>query len=124
VERLFVCVGGAAEVDERWDAVGADGDVDEAEAPGAAEGVADDYGDFFSRELAESLRDFFGAGVGIFGEERDDVFAGDVGLVDARVGADEAVMGFDDQDGVFADDAAGFAEDYLNQPRIFVGVHG
>ena len=40
-------------------------------------------------------------------------------MVDAGVGADEAVMGFDDEDGMFADDAAGFAEDEFDEARIF-----
>ena len=112
----------AAEILQRFDAVGANGDVGEAEAPGAAESVGDDYGDFFLGELAESLSDFFGAGVGVFGKEGDDVLAGDVGLVDAGVGADETVMGFYDQDGMFADDAAGFAEDDFDQSRIFAAA--
>ena len=122
MEGLSVCVAGAAEVLHRRDTVGADGYVGQAEAPGAAEGVGDDYGDFFSSELAESLRDFFCAGVGIFGEEGDDGFARDVGLVDAGVGADEAAVGFDDEDGMFADDAAGLAEYEFDETGIFAGA--
>jgi hypothetical protein len=43
-------------------------------------------------------------------------------LVDAGVGADEAVICFYDEDGVFADDAAGFAEDEFDEARIFAAA--
>jgi hypothetical protein len=68
------------------------------------------------------LRDFFCAGVGIFGEQGDGGFAGDVGLVDAGVGADEAVVGFYDYDGMFADDAGGFAEDEFDEAGVFAAA--
>ncbi len=43
-------------------------------------------------------------------------------MIDSGVGADEAVVGFDDQDGMVADDAAGFAKNDIDQARIFARV--
>lgn len=39
-------------------------------------------------------------------------------MVYARIGADETVMGFDDENAVGADDAARLAKDHFDEPGI------
>ena len=108
----------AAEIDERGHARRADGYVDEAQTPRAAERIADDDSEAFAGLLAQAGGQAAGGTVGVFRQECDEIVATDVRMVHACIGADEAVMCFDNQDPIRADDAAGFAEDYFDKTRI------
>src|SRR4051812_1707206 len=91
----------AAVVDEGLEAGDADSYVNDAVAPGAPEGVGDYDGHVHAGAVLDSLAEAGGGGVGVFREEGDDVAAGDVGGVYARVGADEAVAGLGFVDTLF-----------------------
>lgn len=119
LEALVGVITGAAEIEKSGDAGGADGDIGEAETPGAAESVADDYGDLFFCAAAESGGESARGFIGIFWEHGDEIFAGNIGVVDAGVGTDEAVMSFDDEDVIAADDARGLLEDKFDEAGIF-----
>ena len=117
-EKLAMAVARAAKIDESGNAGCADGDVGEAEAPGAAEGVADDDGEALAGSSAKSGGEAAGGAIGIFGQERDEIAAGDVRMVDACIGADETVMSFNDEDALRANDAAGLAQNGFDETRI------
>ena len=106
-------------------AADADGDVGQSVAPGATEGVGDDYGDIDLASGDEAAADFKGGGGGIDGQERDGFAAADVGLVDAGVGADPAVAGFgEDEASRHADDALRLAEDQFDRACVLFPVIG
>ena len=69
-------------------------------------------------ELAKGGREAARGKIGIFGEKGDEIAAGNVRMVDAGIGADETVMGFDDEHAVRADYAARFADDDFDETRI------
>ncbi len=113
-----MAVARATKIDKRRDARCADGYVNQTQAPGAAERVADDDGEAFAGLFAHRCGEAAGGAVGIFREQGDAITARDIRMVDACIGADETVMGFNDQDAVGANDAARLAKDYLDKARI------
>jgi radical SAM superfamily enzyme YgiQ (UPF0313 family) len=82
-------VGRTPKVDDGGDAGAADGDVGDPVAPRPAERVGDDHPHVDSRPMGHPVTDTPGRAVGVDGQQGD-VAVGDVGLVDARVGAHEA----------------------------------
>lgn len=108
----------ATKIDKRRDARCADGYVNQTQAPGTAERVADDDGQTFTSLFADRCGQAAGGAVGIFREQCDAITARDIRMVDARIGADETVIGFDDQDAVGANDTARLAEDDFDEARI------
>ncbi len=110
----------AAIVEHGVDSCDADGDVDGAFAPGAAEGVGDDDSNVYAQCFLQASSQVAGGGVGVEGEKDNHVAAGGVGGVDAGVGATEAVSGFGDDDAVVhADDSPAFAEDDFGVAGVF-----
>src|SRR5207248_4644332 len=89
-------VGRTPEVDDGSDARAAEGDVDEAAAPGAAEGVGYDDGHPPTGTGLDGIPDVAGRPVGVDGQQGGHSLV-DVRDVDAGVGADEAVRGLGDQ---------------------------
>ena len=88
VQLAAVGVGGAPQVDHGGDAGAADGDVGEAPPPGPAERVGHDHRHLPAGAGPEAVADAAGGAVGVDREEGG-VAVGDVGQVDAGVGAHE-----------------------------------
>ena len=87
----------------------ADRDVDEPLAPRPAEGVGDDDGELVAGERPQPLAQRARGAVGVLGQQAGGVRV-HVGLVHARVGADEAVMRLHDEHALgLADDAPALA---------------
>src|SRR3954447_15939580 len=115
----------AAVVDEGLEAGDADSYVNDAVAPGAPEGVGDYDGHVHAGAVLDSLAEAGGGGVGVFREEGDDVAAGDVGGVYARVGADEAVAGLGyEHTFVHAHHAHALSQHHLHLAGIFAPAVG
>src|SRR5207253_6833982 len=87
-KKLAIVIARAAQVMEDWHAGCADGNVCQAQAPGAAKRVADDDGNVFARSLTKSGSEFFRRLIGISRKEGYDVFAGDVRMVYTCIGTD------------------------------------
>ena len=112
-------VAAATPVVERFEAGAADGDVDLAVAPRAAEGVGDQDRGGSTAQLGEASPDAAGGAIGVGGEENERVGVGGVGGVDPGVGADKAVMGDGDQHPVLgAANLAGLVQDDLDLTGI------
>ena len=115
----------AAPVVERGEAGAADRDLGLAQPPGAAEAVGDRRPRPDARRRADLGADAAGRGVGVLGQQADRVRLGQVGAVDAGVGADEAVVGLDDQDAALgAQHLAALLEDQLDQGRLLAEHRG
>ena len=109
---------------ERLKAGDADRDIGQPLAPRPSEGVGHDDGEGVAGQAPQTVAQRAGGAVGVLGQEARGVRV-DVGLVDARVGADQAMMGLDDEDAlVLAHDAAALAEDHLGEPRIAADLLG
>ena len=119
LERAAAGVGAAAPVVERGDAGAADRDLGLAEPPGAAEAVGDDDA-YPPRRCGLDLGpDPPGGCIGVLGQQRDRARLGQVRAVDPGVGADEAMVGLDDQDAALGtQDAPALGEDQLDQRRV------
>src|SRR6266852_138506 len=117
-ERLAVAIACAAQIMQDGDAGRADGNIGQAEAPGAAEGVADDYGDAFAGSFVERGSETFRRLVGIPGEQGHGVVARNVRMIHARVGTDVAMACFGNQYRIAADETPRFIQDYFHEPRI------
>ena len=113
-------VGRAAQIEQDRDTRRADGDVCQPETPGATKGVTDDDGEALACSLAECGSEISRGLVGVAGEERHDIVAGNVRMVDAGIGADEAVARFGDQHVIAADDAPRLFQNYFHEPGIFL----
>ena len=90
-------VGGAPQVDDGRQAGAADGDVDDALAPGPAEGVGHHHRHLAARGGPQPVADAPGRAVGVLGEQGRPAVL-DVGEVDTGVGTDEAVAGLGDHE--------------------------
>ena len=119
MQILSVKIARPPQIQKRRNPGGADRNIDQAEPPRAAKRVADDDRDALPRELAKRGGKAPSAGVRIARKKRDDVDAGNVGLVHPGVGADKPVMRLDDQHRTAAHDAPRFPNDDFDQPRIF-----
>ena len=121
--RLELAAGGVALAEvalERRDAAHADRDVRQALAPRPAERVGDDDGHVSARALPQALAQRPRGAVRILGQQRDRI-AVHVRLIDARVGADPAVVRLGDEDAaVHPHDATRLPQDDLDQARIAV----
>ena len=113
-----MAVARATKIDKRRDARCADGYVNQTQTPGAAERVANDDREAFTSLFADPCCQTAGGAVGIFREQGDAITAKDIRMVNACIGANETVMGFNDQDAVGANDAARLAEDDFDEARI------
>src|SRR5712692_284163 len=113
-------VPGAAQIMEDGDAGRADGYVCQAQAPGTAEGVADDYGDAFAGSFAERGSEIFRGLVRISWEQAHAIFARNVRMIHARIGTDVAMACFGNQHGITADETPRFFQDYFHEPRVFL----
>src|SRR5690242_15724113 len=87
-ERFAVAVPRTAQIEEHGQTGCAYGDIDQAETPGPAESVTDDDGDAFVRSLAKHGGEILRGEVGIAREQRHHVFARNIRMVHARIGAD------------------------------------
>ncbi len=96
LERAALEVTGPALVAERPDAGGAERHVGLAHPPGTAERVGDDHPDGAAGRGRQPGGEVGGGRVRVGGQQ-ERATAGDVGGVDAGVGAHEAVPGLDDQ---------------------------
>ena len=122
---MAVHVGRADVVAHRQHAGDADRDVRLAVPPRAAEGVGHDHRDLDAEALARSDAHDLAGGVGIDGEQRDEVFAADVGGVDAGVGALEAVPRLRDQHPAdLPDHARRLAQHRLHQAGVLIHAAG
>jgi len=117
-------IAGAAKIEKGGDTGCAYGDVGQTETPRAAERVADDDGNALVGTPAESGGEAACGAIWMAWKKRDHIVAGNVGMIDASVGADESVVSLDDQNGVAADDAARFAQNDLDQTWIFLESGG
>src|SRR5207245_4191249 len=97
-ERLSLAILRASQIEEHGNAGSADGDICQAEAPGAAKGVADDDGEAFAGSLAERGDKLFGGTIGIAGEQSHNAAATNIRMVNPGMGADETVVSFRNQD--------------------------
>ncbi len=115
-------VRGAPEVDHRGDARAADGHVDDALAPGPAEGVGDHDRHLAPRDGAQAVADATGRAIRVLGEQgRPPVL--DVGQVDAGIGADEPVACLGDHEVAAApQDAHGLRLDDAEPVGGVVGI--
>ncbi len=74
--------------------------------------------------MAESGSKFFCGKIGVARKKSYNVFAGDVGMVDAGVGADETVARFGDEDMIAPDDAPRLLQDDFDGAGIFLQARG
>src|SRR6266852_5083373 len=119
-ERLSLAILGASQIEEHGNAGSADGDICQAEAPGAAKGVADDDGEAFAGSLAERGDKLFGGTIGIAGEQSHDAAATNIRMVDPGIGADETVVSFRNQDVLAAHDAPRFLQNDFNDAWVLL----
>src|SRR5438128_2863489 len=104
--------------EERRQPADTDGDVGETLAPGPSEGIGDHHSDVDAGGEAQALAELSRRTVRILGQQHHPAEV-DVGLVDAGVGADPAVVRFGDEDAaVHAHHPPRLAQDDLDQPRI------
>src|SRR6266568_531261 len=123
-ERLSLAILGASQIEKHGNAGSADGDICQAEAPGAAKSVADDDGDAFAGSLAERGDKLFGGTIGIAGEQSHDVAATNIRMVDPGIGADETVVSFRNQDLLAAHDAPRLLQNDFNDARVLLQTMG
>src|SRR5690606_9505184 len=85
----------------------------------------DDYGDIDSGAFAQGLAQRCGGGIGIDGQQGEQAVAVHVRFIDARVGADPAVVRLGDQHATgHAHDAAAFAQHHLVVVGVFSALFG
>src|SRR6267378_3613591 len=122
-EKFSLTIAGAAQVEEYGQSRGANGDVGEAQAPGAAKGIANNDGNVLAGLRAHCDSQFSCRAVRVARQQGHDVVARDIRMVDAGVGADETMVSFRDEHVVAADDAPRLIQDHLHctgilsQPR-------
>ena len=109
----------ATEVDHRRHPGAADGDIGHPAPPGAPKGVGDDHADVDAAELFEAGPDTTSRSVRVFGQEGC-VPSAHVGQIDARIGADEAVLGLADDEVAVAPENANRL--LLNQGGLGRGI--
>src|SRR6266581_6971232 len=123
-ERLSLAIPGASQIEKHGNAGRANGDICQAEAPGAAKGVADDDGEAFAGSLAERGDKLFGGTIGIAGEQSHDAAATNIRMVNPGIGADETVVSFRNQDVLAAHDAPRFLQNDFNDARVLLQPMG
>src|SRR6266566_2147412 len=123
-ERLSLAILGASQIEKHGNAGSADGDICQAEAPGAAKSVADDDGEAFAGSLAERGDKLFGGTIGIAGEQSHDAAATNIRMVNPGIGADETVVSFRNQDVLAAHDAPRFLQSDFNDARVLLQTMG
>src|SRR6266478_1848475 len=123
-ERLSLAILRASQIEEHGNAGSADGDICQAEAPGAAKGVADDDGEAFAGSLAERGDKLFGGTIGIAGEQSQYAAATNIRMVNPGIGADETVVSFRNQDVLAAHDAPRFLQNDFNDARVLLQTMG
>src|SRR6266478_4052354 len=117
-ERLSVAIAGAAKIEEHGHTRRANGHIGQTQTPRATEGVTDNDGDAFASALTKSGSEFLCGAVRMAREQSYNIAAGDIGMVDAGIGADETMMGFRDEHVIAADDAPRLIQDHLNGTGI------
>src|SRR6266581_3040202 len=123
-ERLSLAIPGASQIEKHGNAGRANGDICQAEAPGAAKGVADDDGEAFAGSLAERGDKPFGGTIGIAGEQSHNAAATNVRMVNPGIGADETVVSFRNQDVLAAHDAPRLLQNDFNDARVLLQSMG
>src|SRR6266699_4947886 len=123
-ERLSLAILRASQIEKHGNAGSADGDICQAEAPGAAKSVANDDGEAFAGSLAERGDKLFGGTIGIAGEQSHDVAATNIRMVDPGIGADETVVSFRNQDLLAAHDAPRLLQNDFNDARVLLQTMG
>ena len=117
-KQLAVAIALAAKVEQRRNTGSADGYVGQAKTPRAAKCIADDHSHAFAGLFTESRSELPGRTVGPFRQKRNRVAPGNVGMVDTRVGADEAMSSFDNQHALGTKNAARLAKNYFDEAGI------
>src|SRR6266481_8614614 len=123
-ERLSVAIAGAAEIEEYGHTRCANGHIGQTQTPGPAEGVTDDDGDAFAGTPTKHSSEFFCGTVRMAWEQSYKIVAGNIGMVDAGIGADETMMGFRYEHVIAADDAPRLIQVHLDGTRIFLQPRG
>src|SRR6266487_3608248 len=123
-ERLSLAILRASQIEKHGNAGSADGDICQAEAPGAAKSVANDDGEAFAGSLAERGDKLFGGTIGIAGEQSHDAAATNIRMVNPGIGADETVVSLRNQDVLAAHDAPRFLQNDFNDARILLQPMG
>ena len=119
VQSVAVRIAAAAIVAQRFHSGDANAEVDQAFAPGTAEGVGDENGNGEFGALLEFAMKFAGGAVGIGGQKQGVPAAIDVGDIYAAVGADETVTRLGDEHAVLAPDyGAALAQGKLDDASI------
>src|SRR6266567_4416184 len=123
-ERLSLAILRASQIEKHGNAGSADGDICQAEAPGAAKSVADDDGEAFAGSLAERGDKLFGGTIGLAGEQSHDAAATNIRMVNPGIGADETVVSLRNQDVLAAHDAPRFLQNDFNDARVLLQTMG
>src|SRR6266481_4564316 len=123
-ERLSVAIAGAAKIEEHGHTRRANGHIGQTQTPRATEGVTDNDGDAFASALTKSGSEFLCGAVRMAREQSYNIVAGDIGMVNAGIGADETMMGFRDEHVIAADDVPRLIQDHLNGTGIFLQPRG
>src|SRR5271154_7259073 len=113
-----MAVARAAEIDQNRNTASADSHVGETQAPGAAKCVTDDDRDALASLFANSRGKASRRTVRIFWKQRDEIAAPDVRMVHPGISADKTMVRFDNEHAIRPHDAARFAENYFDEPRI------
>src|SRR5205807_5765554 len=92
--------------------------VDQAQTPRASERIADDDRDLGARHRGDGLLHLASAAVAVERQQRHHVITPEVGAVNSRVRADEALACLHDEHALLAHDAHAFVEHYLLPPWI------
>ena len=103
-QSIAVRIASAAVIAQRFHPRDADRELGQALAPRAAEAVGDDNRDGNPGAAFERASQVGGGAIRIFGKQQGVAASVDVGNIDAAVGAEEAVVGFGDQNAVLAAD--------------------
>jgi len=118
----------AAKIAKRRKTGGAEGDANGPKPPRAPETVIDDDGNVFAEPRPKTFVQKPRRPIGIFRQKQDRFRPAprvDIRLVDPGIGEHEAQPVFDNKHaGFMPQHLAGFAEDHLNQPRIFLHLLG
>src|SRR5579863_10337230 len=117
-KQSAVAIALAAKIEQRGDTGRADGDVCEAETPRAAKSIADDHSQPLTGLFTQSRSESASRAVWIFRQKRHRVVPGNVGMVHTGVGADEAVMRFDNQHAFRTQNAARLTKNHFYEARI------
>jgi len=123
-EGLSVAIACAAEIKEYRHTRRANGHIRQTQTPGAAEGVTDNNRQALASALTKGGCEFSCGTVRMAWKNSYNIAAGDIGMVDAGVSADETMMCFRDEHMIAADDAPRLIQNHLDGAGIFLQPGG